>query len=144
VSDQVSFAGNLPAGAPVRRMLDAADMFVLPSRTEGLPRALIEAMARGLPCVATDVGGIPELLVSEDLVPAGDAMSLAAKLMSVLGNPQRRAAMSARNLEKAREFHYDALSLKRRDFYTHLQLQTQAAVARRVVARESAAMGISS
>jgi len=144
VADQVSFAGNLPAGTPVRRMLDAADMFVLPSRTEGLPRALIEAMARGLPCVATDVGGIPELLVAEDLVPAGDAMSLAAKLMLVQGNPQRMAAMSARNLEKAREFHYDALTLKRRDFYRHLQLQTQAAVERRVVARESAAIGISS
>ena len=47
--------------------LDDANLFVLASRTEGLPRAVIEAMARGLPCVGTRVGGIPELLDSRAL-----------------------------------------------------------------------------
>lgn len=62
IGDRVCFRGMLPSGAAVRAELDAADIFVLPSRTEGLPRALIEAMARALPCIGSEVGGIPELL----------------------------------------------------------------------------------
>jgi glycosyltransferase involved in cell wall biosynthesis len=59
ISERVRFRGELPAPI-VRAELDAADMFVLPSRTEGLPRAMIEAMARGLPCIWTNLGGKPE------------------------------------------------------------------------------------
>ena len=123
---RVTFTGNVPAGAAVRTVLDAADLFVLPSRTEGLPRAVIEAMARALPCVASDVGGIPELLPSEDLVPPGDVAALTSTLLAVLADPGRLAAMSARNLEKAREFHHDVLSAKRCGFYRDLQANTEA------------------
>ena len=47
--------------------LDGIDVYVQPSRTEGLPRALVEAMSRGLPCLGSQVGGIPELLEEEFL-----------------------------------------------------------------------------
>src|SRR5439155_26719861 len=72
IREQVCFRGQLPAGEPVRARLDAADLFVLPSRSEGLPRAMVEAMARALPCIGSNVGGILELLAPEDLAPAGD------------------------------------------------------------------------
>ena len=84
VSERVSFRGMLPAGQAVRDELDAADLFVLPSRTEGLPRAMIEAMARGLPCIGSTVGGIPELLPPEDMVPPGDVSALAEKIREVI------------------------------------------------------------
>src|SRR5207253_6445170 len=98
------FRGQLASPDAVRAELDRADLFVLPSRQEGLPRAMLEAMARGLPCIGSTVGGIPELLPAEDLVPPGDASALTQKIHDVLGDPQRMARMSARNLEKAREY----------------------------------------
>jgi len=122
---RVRFKGQIAAGAPVRVELDAADLFVLPSRQEGLPRALIEAMARGLPCIGSAVGGIPELLAADDMVPPGDAVALARRIGDVLRDPQRMAVMSARNLEKAREHRAETLAPKRLAFYAHLKLRTQ-------------------
>ena len=121
VADAVTFAGALPAGEAVRGVLDRANLFVLPSRTEGLPRALVEAMARGLPCVGSAVGGIPELLPAEDVVPPGDAAALAAKIQAVLADRDRLERMSSRNLEVARQFSEDVLEAQRRAFYEELR-----------------------
>jgi len=125
IQERVRFAGQLPAGESVRAELDRADLFVLPSRTEGLPRAMIEAMARGLPCIGSTVGGIPELLPAENLVPPGDAQALADKISEVLGDPARMAQMSARNLEKAREYHEDVLRACRIAFYQYVRERTE-------------------
>lgn len=126
LAQRVSFLGHLPAGEAVRSELDRADLFVLPSRVEGLPRAMIEAMARALPCVGSTAGGIPELLSQEDLVPPGDAAALAAKLEEVLSDPARLARMSARNLERARDFHFDKIQAKRVEFCAQVRKSTQA------------------
>ena len=94
VTDRITFAGTLPAGAAVRQRLDQADLLVMPSRTEGMPRALIEAMARGLPAIGSTVGGIPELLAAEDLVAPDDPAALAAAIRRFLTEPataRRRA-----------------------------------------------------
>ena len=123
---RVRFLGLLPAGEDVRAELDRADLFVLPSRTEGLPRAMIEAMARALPCIGSTVGGIPELLPPEDLVPPGDVGALARKIREVVGDPGRMAQMSARNLEKARRYGEDLLRERRVAFYRHIKACTQA------------------
>jgi len=126
LADRAHFAGELPAGDAVRAHLDRADLFVLPSWQEGLPRAMIEAMARGLPCVGSAVGGIPELLAPEELVPPGEAAALARKIGEVLTDPGRLARLSASNWEKAREFHDDSLRGRRRAFYRRLRERTEA------------------
>lgn len=79
-------------------LLAAADLFVLPSLWEGLPMALVEAMAAGLPVVATDVSGTRGVMVDGEtglLAPPGDAAALARAIGALLDDPARAAAMGA-------------------------------------------------
>jgi len=126
IGDCVHFCGQLTNPVDVRSELDRADLFVLPSRVEGLPRAMIEAMARALPCIGSSVGGIPELLPPEDIVPPGDVPALASKITQVLQQPARMQQMSARNLIKAGEYKDDVLNARRREFYQFLRNRTEA------------------
>jgi glycosyltransferase involved in cell wall biosynthesis len=121
VDARVAFRGQLTAGEAVRAELDRADLFVLPSRQEGLPRAMIEAMARALPCIGSTVGGIPELLPAEDLVPANDVDALVRKIAEVISDPDRLYRMSARNLDKAKEYDDSAVRDRRRAFLRHVK-----------------------
>jgi glycosyltransferase involved in cell wall biosynthesis len=122
----VRFTGNLGRPEQVRAELDRADLYTMPSRQEGLPRAMIEAMARALPAIGSTVGGIPELLPAEDLVPPGDAPALAAKICERLRDPDRLVNASARNLAKAREYSQDVLTPRRVALYRHVREQTEA------------------
>jgi len=124
LTDRCEFLGQLVHGPAILEALDKADLFVLPSRTEGLPRALIEAMARGLPCISTKVGGIPELLPAEDLVAPGNVTALAAKIGDVARSTARREQMSQRNLGVARRYAEDVLQPRRAQFYRHIQAAT--------------------
>jgi glycosyltransferase involved in cell wall biosynthesis len=120
IQASVHFPGWVSDRSKLRQLLDEADLFVLPSRTEGLPRALIEAMARALPCIGANVGGIPELLEPAEMVSPGDASALEVKIRQVLGDPKRMAAMSARNLQKAREFRYEVMQQRSHEMYRAL------------------------
>jgi phosphatidylinositol alpha-1,6-mannosyltransferase len=120
IRNLVHFTGQLPNASAVRERLDAADLFVLPSLTEGLPRALLEAMARALPCIATSVGGVVELLSPLDLVPPGSPRALADKILDVSNDQQRLAQMSARNLETAAEYSMEVTKVRRREFCSRL------------------------
>ena len=126
IRECADFLGQVSPGSNVRDELDRADLFVLPSRTEGLPRAMIEAMARGLPCLGSTAGGIPELLPAEDLVTPGDDRVLAMKMTEVLRNPAKRLRMARRNLQRAHDYRRDILQLRRREFYCRLRKQSEA------------------
>jgi glycosyltransferase involved in cell wall biosynthesis/peptidoglycan/xylan/chitin deacetylase (PgdA/CDA1 family) len=91
VSDRVRFLGHRD---DVPTVLGQADLFVLPSRSEAFPNAVMEAMAAGLPVVATAVGGIPELVAegrTGRLVPPGDSDALGGALLDLLDRPDRAA-----------------------------------------------------
>lgn len=126
LGDRVRLHGEVTSGEPIRRLLDAADLFVLPSRTEGLPRSMIEAMARGLPCIGSTVGGIPELLEAEDLVPPGDAEELARTIAAVAADPARMDRMAARNLGRSRAYAAPILRDRRDALYGELRRRTAA------------------
>jgi glycosyltransferase involved in cell wall biosynthesis len=93
ISDHVHFTGVRP---DVLLLLPAFDVFALSSRFEGLPIALLEALASGLPCVATTAGGIPEVI--EDgregfLVAPGDVEAMGARLAQLIEDPAQRVEM---------------------------------------------------
>lgn len=125
IKERVLFLGALAPGEEVWRFLDELDLFVLPSRQEGLPRAMVEAMARGCPCIGSVVGGIPELLQSENLVSPGDVEGLAAKLHEVFSEPGRMEKMMKQGWQKAREFLPASLIQRRLAFYQKLREQTE-------------------
>jgi glycosyltransferase involved in cell wall biosynthesis len=125
LDDRVVFTGELPGSEAVRRVLANADLFVHPSRAEGLPRVVIEAMAQGLPCIASTIGGTPELLPSEDMVAPGDVEALSAKIREVLSDPGRMDRMSDRNLAKARQYHQHVLQERRNQLYRYVRKCTE-------------------
>lgn len=97
----------------VDALLDAADVFVQPSKSEGLPLAVLEAMAHGVPVVASNVGGIPEAIVDGDsglLVPPNDSSRLAMALAGLLAEPERARQLGQRGRERvAAEFSVGAM-----------------------------------
>ncbi len=117
----VQFLGHLPPGAAIRDQLDRADLFVLPSRTEGLPRTMLEAMARGVPCLGSNVGGIPELLDPSELAPVNDCHKLAEKIRGLLLDSDRMSRLSRRNLELSQDYHDRILNARRIAIYEHLR-----------------------
>lgn len=125
VSNRVCFHGHIARREAIRKALDAADLFVLASRTEGLPRAMVEAMARGLPCIGTNVGGIPELLSAEALVPPNDPSTLATSIQRAAADPEWLNRNAAGNLETAKRYRREILAPRRTSFYQSLKCATQ-------------------
>ncbi len=105
IADAVIFAG---VREDVPRVLGLMDAFALSSTSEGTPNVLMEAMAAGLPVVATDVGGVPEVVErgsSGLLVPAGDGPAMGRALLEILSDPARACSMGERGRTLARESH---------------------------------------
>jgi glycosyltransferase involved in cell wall biosynthesis len=96
--------GLTPDDPRLRRLFDEADVFVLPTLSDCMPVAIIEAMASGLPVVATDVGAIREEVEHGEtglLVPPGDAGALALAVRSLLDDPDRRRAFGVGGRRRA-------------------------------------------
>jgi glycosyltransferase involved in cell wall biosynthesis len=123
--ERIRFVGQLALGRQVCEELDAADLFVLPSRAEGLPRAMLEAMARGLPCIGSTAGGIPELLPQDALVTPGDPEALAERIVEFVRDPARMQQMAARNLECVKGYRASVLQRRRIEFYRHVRDATE-------------------
>ncbi|MGY1593573.1 glycosyltransferase [Geodermatophilus sp. SYSU D00708] len=100
-------AAGLPVTFPgfvtdVRGFLAGLDVFCLSSRREAMPLVLLEAMAEGLPCVATDVGDVAAAVGADAVVvPPEDPAALAAALAALLADPDRRAGLGARARRRA-------------------------------------------
>ena len=125
IMDRIHFLGNMEYGRKVFEELSGADIFVLASRTEGLPRAMIEAMSVGLPCIGSGVGGIPELLDRADIFLPNSTKALTEKLSEVITEKGRLEKMALGNKEKAKEFRGEKLHKPWIQFITHIRKGTE-------------------
>ncbi len=130
LGSNVKFLGALPSGMAVIDFLDSTDLFLLPSRAEGLPRALVEAMSRGCACISTDVCGIPELLPPEALVRVGDSRALADRILKWASDVELMQRMAALNVDVARRYAPDVLSKRHEEFLQELKNRSRQAVVR--------------
>lgn len=123
VSDRVVFTGHR---GDVPAILDALDVFVLPSWTEGLPMTVLEAMAHGRPVVATPVGGTPELVADGEtglLVPPRDPQRLADALRLLLSDPERARRMGEAGRRRVAE-RFSAEETERRVLEVYDRIRT--------------------
>jgi glycosyltransferase involved in cell wall biosynthesis len=121
VGDRVHFIGRFPSRQTVVDRLAQSDLFLFPSYSEGLPRCVIEAQAAGLPCLATPVGGTPELLNSKYMFAPGDSQGFSSKVIYLIENPDELEQMSLDNIEVARKYTSEKLTNKRNKFYERLR-----------------------
>jgi glycosyltransferase involved in cell wall biosynthesis len=106
VAGNISFAGRLPAAAAFRR----GRVLVMPSRAESFPYVVLETCAAGVPLITSRVGGIPEILTEDRMVPAGNAAALATCLTSALSQPATLVAQAADDRERvAQAFRAEAM-----------------------------------
>lgn len=124
LEDCVSFIGNV-SKEKVNEYLITSHIFVLASKTEGLPRAMIEAMSLGLPCIGTKVGGIPELIDNEFLVKKNCPEEIANKIIQLIEDSITYNNQSLTNLDKSKKYLNTALDKKRTDFYNNLIIISQ-------------------
>lgn len=112
IQDRVTFFGWQEEAA-VKEFYRKADLFVLSSLDEGMPLVVLEAMAMGLPIVATDVSGTQELVRSGEngyLVPVKDVDALTSTLFQAICNPEALARMSERSRAIAAQYTWPAVA----------------------------------
>jgi len=86
--------------------MNSLDVFVLPSLAEGTPNSIVEAMAHGVPVIASEVGGIPDMLDAHSgiIVPPGDTTALADAMLMLARDPQLRVDMGIAARERYQKF----------------------------------------
>lgn len=112
---------SLPNGKPVFQWLDNLDIYIQPSKTEGLPRGLVEAMSLSIPAIGSNVGGIPELLNDKFIIKKGDYKNLANLIDQILNSEELYNQASLTNYEISKKYDIKVLNKKRYQFYKNFK-----------------------
>ncbi|MDY3706233.1 glycosyltransferase [Vagococcus lutrae] len=124
LEDNVKMFGALPQNEVINK-LKKADIFIQPSKTEGLPRALIEAMSIGMPSIGSKAGGIKELLNENYLF--SNSIIAPKNLVGILKGltEEKLRLASTENYLKSKEYNYMLLERKRREFFNAYKLDVE-------------------
>lgn len=105
----------------LRELMIESDLAVLPTKAEGLPRVVIEALAMGLPCITTPVSGNPELIDKKYLIEYSDVEGFASCIIELLTNRELYESVSKSNFNKSKEYTTEVLNPRRTGFYNKLK-----------------------
>jgi glycosyltransferase involved in cell wall biosynthesis len=130
IENKTFFHGFIPWGTKLFQLLDGMDLFALTSLSEGMPRVLIEAMARGIPCISTDVSGAGELLGYENLIPVGRPDLLARRLAEIMEETKSREALSDFCWTIVQKYRVAPLRHRKEEFLLNFRKYVQSARAR--------------
>lgn len=119
--DRLEFPEPLGSVTEVLHWLDQYDFFVFPTRSEGFGRAVMEAMSRGMPCFATDICTMPELLPKRCLFPLDDDRKLAELLMEYTQNKELMRAVACENFAHACDYDFEKLRQRRNEFLSEFR-----------------------
>ncbi|MDY5122814.1 MAG: glycosyltransferase [Treponema sp.] len=97
---------------------DSLDLYIQPSKQEGLPRSVVEAMSRGCPVLGSNIAGLPELLEKEFLFKPGNVKQIVQKIRMILNMDLTK--VSERNFNKAKEYDSSLLKKQRENFYRQI------------------------
>ena len=120
IEDQVNCPGFL-SRKQMNDLLDNSDLYVMPTKAEGLPRVVIEAIAKGLPTVTAPASGTPELIPAEYLVEYSDVDGLAEKIRRLATNKDAYEEASRTNFNHSLEYEASILQARRDEFYGKLK-----------------------
>lgn len=120
VEDRVKFIGGVNR-QQLSDYLEKSDLYVMPTWAEGLPRVIIEAMAKGLPCITTPVSGNPELVSKHFLVEYSDIKALADRIEELVKNKRLYETASKENFERSLNYEASVLEKRRDAYYTKLK-----------------------
>ena len=115
VEDKIKIVGSI-SHDKVFKWLDSIDIYIQPSNQEGLPRAVVEAMSRGCPCIVSNTGGNPEL-IEKKYVFKRKKYKLLEKCLTNICNKKELIDQATKNFEKSKEYDADLLDKKRKEFY---------------------------
>ena len=119
ISKNVIIRGSMSHPNEIFNWLDNIDFYIHPSKSEGLPRSLIEAMSRCCCCFASNVGGIPELLDSKFLHKKNDFLSLSSLIINHLDKNKMKENIEF-CFEKAKKYESNILNNKRDEFFNNV------------------------
>ncbi len=120
VSEHFLFLGERE---DIPELLSCMDIFVLPSIREGFPNTILEAMASSLPVVATDVGGVRELIIPDEtgfIVPSADISALYESLSKLIKDKDLRIKMGNAGFERVKQFSIEKMAKETEDLYEEL------------------------
>lgn len=116
----VSFIGYISNKNLLYQEIDNSDIFIIASKTEGLPRVVIEVFSRGLPVIGTAVGGIPELVSNELLCKVDDISQMKFLIKKLISDKEFYESNSKKNIEISKGYTEDILQKNRVEFYKSL------------------------